>query len=80
MATLGSLFGGSAYAMSGPKAPASKTPAINAANEEEEKFIKYAQTHAACQGHSVHLANRPQREFLAQVNADELKEKNAAKH
>lgn len=42
MATLGSIFGGSAYAMSGPKAPKSKTPAINAANEEEEKFVKYA--------------------------------------
>ena len=40
MLTLGTLFAGSGYAMSGGDKKATKTPPINASNQDEEKFIK----------------------------------------
>lgn len=41
MATLGTVFGGTALAMSGKK-PQQTTPPIQAESSDEENFIKYA--------------------------------------
>ena len=41
MATLGTMFAGSAYAMSGKTEVKKQGPPINASNQDEERFIQY---------------------------------------
>lgn len=41
MATLGTLFAGSAYALGGEKKAKQEGPPINAQSTEEEKFIQF---------------------------------------
>ena len=49
MATLGTLFAGSAYALGGEKKAKQEGPPINAQSTEEEKFIQYvAGVHRLC--------------------------------
>ena len=49
MATLGTLFAGSAFAMSGEKKAKEQGPPINAQSTEEEQFIQFVATaHRRC--------------------------------
>ena len=49
MATLGTVFAGSAFAMSGEKKAKEQGPPINAQSTEEEQFIQFvAMVHCRC--------------------------------
>ena len=49
MATLGTLFAGSAFALSGEKKAKEQGPPINAQSTEEEQFIQFvAMPHCWC--------------------------------
>lgn len=66
MATLGVMFGGSAFAMRGGSKPEAKTPPINAESKDEEKFIQFSLSPFTCDSHltnlqGIHAASRTRR-------------------
>lgn len=70
MATLGVMFGGSAFALRGGEKKTQTTPPLNAESKDEEKFIQSG----PLPPHRIQPADQ-YREFLQQVEQEDKKAK-----